>query len=364
MMRPATLALTAAALILPLAWLARLAWPSSPRAGGDPVAGRRSADLLVLSADGWAASELSLHDRSAAPPPALDQLAGRGLETFLAFAPVAESPAGVACALTGRLPDAQGAAPRGPSVLSQLALGGWRTALVSDLPLQTELGLGAHLEQVVEWPGASTNELTAAALKWLPPADERSVALWLHLGPRVDATAAVERALTELLAGLQQRRRDERTVLVVLGTSGDGGAAGPGRHARLGVPLIVRLPRLTAAGEVRMGPCATLDLAPTLCAFFGVPSLPGGAGRSWYGGSPDALLSGLGFSGVAPVSWREGQRQVLGLRAMRELVTDEPGAYDALADPTSRNNLLGTTRGDELLAEHGAALQALSATQR
>ncbi|RKY17619.1 MAG: hypothetical protein DRQ55_15340 [Planctomycetota bacterium] len=377
---PATLLLLLAMALGPAVWLGKTL--TSPEGDAFPSVrrGPKRADLVLVTVEGLGAAELRLHDPDQPPPPALDALAGRGLELLVAHAPgaaqpraplsgaaspAAPSPTGIVSLLTSRLPQDHGfndlsTPPATPpaTLLGAYAQAGFRCAAFSDVPLLHGLGLDRALERAQELPDADPAALARAAVDWLP-ADEADpgLALWVHLGPRPPGRAgaaldALDTVLAELLDALVATRRLERTWIVVAGSSG--------RGADTAVPMLMRLPRHYTAGEVRIGPCSTLDLAPTLLSYFGLEPLPHAVGRSWTGDTPDALFTGLGFAGTAPLERRgPGGAPVLGVRGLRALLTDEPGAYDLTRDPAAVHNLTGTPAGDAIAQELGAALEAL-----
>ena len=394
--RPPTTRTTASGVLLllailagPVAWLGRTL--VSPEGDAFPPVshGPKVADLVIVTVDGLSAGDLRLHLPEAPPPPALDALAGRGIEVLRAFGPVASAPEAVLALATGRLPDAPGggrpgedgadAAPQrgvaatpelatalqGPaSFVQRFADAGWRCEVFCAGRGDVEGGAGAGPEGEPRRSAARAVALAQAAGAWLPGDDRQPVLAWVHLTGTESPDAARESldvAVGTLLEALAATRRLERTVFVAAGTFG---RAGTGRDGDLSVPLLLRLPRHAASGALRIGPCSTLDLAPTLLAFFDLPPLPRGEGRAWSGGAPDALLTGQGFAGTAPFCWDEPGGRVLGVRAAGAILTDEPGVYDAALDPAARINLAGTPRGGQLVAAAPEAPGALDALRR
>jgi len=154
----------------------------------------------------------------------------------------------------------------------------------------------AHLPFLRQQHGLPENPLTAEDVKPLPwigldsPRLRRQQADYYNCIERMDTGVGL------LLAELRDAGLAERTLVVYLG---DHGAQFPrgklaSYEASLRVPLLIRWPDRTGAGEVRDELVSTIDLAPTIYQAAGVEPQAGLPGRS---------LLPLAESGDS--SWRE-----------------------------------------------------------
>ncbi len=179
---------------------------------------------------------------------------------------------------------------------------------------------------------------------------------------------AVDAALGRLLAGLESRGLENRTLVVVTADHGEGlGQHGTLDHApniyeeQLRVPLLIRWPKHVPAGRRIAEPVGLVDLAPTIAA----------AASLAFDGRPDgrSLLAALETGSVAeprPIFGRrrnyprpyQGHRGTLffvrdGNWKLIRATEDEAELYDLAADPAERSNLF-TARPD--VTERLAAL--------
>jgi arylsulfatase A-like enzyme len=214
--------------------------------------------------------------------------------------------------------------------------GGYRTAaFVDQVHLRARFGFGQGFEVYRDLRGHRASDLSRRALSWLAQPSERPFFLYLHmldahwpynsfrasaaqvfgrltlsrpfradeeprpselsrqdlraLRARYDAeVAAVDAAIGELRAGLEEGRLFDDTILVVTADHGEAfGEHGALQHGTApyrelaAVPLVLRLPeRLRGRRRNLDEPVALLDLMPTLLDLAGLPTPAGCRGRT------------------------------------------------------------------------------------
>lgn len=272
-----------------------------PSEGGFALAGDRSAVLVTV--DGLTRDDL-LADGAL---PGFRQLAADGVVFADAVTPSAYPAAAHATVLTGLHPLRHrllfsGALARGFRSLPQLLYAeGYATAgFVSAWPLGAtygfDQGFGTYdddffpwlpvlklavpeqLAQVVRSAGGQvgfshrTADVTVARFdRWHARHADRPHFAWVHFadpaiaaqrgGDVTEAVARVERAIVAIRAAITERNPDD-TVLIVLGATGRGGAAGLD-EAWLRVPMVLVDPKLDSAVKVVEPQVRLMDVAST-----------------------------------------------------------------------------------------------------
>jgi choline-sulfatase len=221
---------------------------------------------------------------------------------------------------------------------------------------------------------AAASERIEALKKTLPGL--RLEALVLALRNYQAEVLAVDAALGRLLAALEERGLEDRTLVVVTADHGEGlGQHGTLDHApniyeeQLRVPLVMRWPERIPAGRRIAQPVGLVDLAPTIAA----------AAALAFDRRPDgrSLLEAIETRSVTeprPIFGRrrnyprpyQGHRGTLfsvrdGDWKLIRATEDPDELYDLAADPTELSNLLATRPDisdrlsallDETLARH------------
>ena len=131
-----------------------------------------------------------------------------------------------------------------------------------------------------------------------------------------NALHEADAALGALMAGLRQRRLDDRTVVVVFGDHGEAFDQHPGNvghtmfidDENVRVPYVVAVPGVTT-GPIRVsGPVSLVDTAPTLLDLLGLPASGQQQGTSWL--RPGARMAlfftdySLGWLGLRDGCWK------------------------------------------------------------
>lgn len=301
-MRRADLLLAALAVLGPALMLGKCALRPQGDAFAKPIL-RTAASVMLITVDGIAAKALHLDSSDAPVRPAVDELARLGITCHFCFAATDSEPAAAASIATGQLPSTHGVltfedslAPGTMTLGRAMALRGYRTAAFSNLPLFSQCGLGESLETTGEDFGADAAALGARAGKWLEGVDNvggELFFLWLHFHPAgadSDPAAAFDHLVAAAVAAAQRARVLEGTFVCAAGAFDERG--GP-----LQVPMVWRIPKRTAVGSERTGPCSTLDIAPTLLDLLSMRGGLASPGRSLIVGEKgnNPLFNGFYF---------------------------------------------------------------------
>ncbi|MFP3941043.1 MAG: sulfatase-like hydrolase/transferase [Thermoanaerobaculia bacterium] len=399
-MRPPLLPRRPGPLVLVLA-----AVPALLAAGcGAPSEVPTGRSIVLVSVDTLRSDRLPAYGYDGVETPAFDALAAEGVVFERAYSPVPLTLPAHASLLTGLLPPDHGvrdnagyrlADDAGPTVAELLAAEGYATgAAVSSFVMRRETGVARGFDlyddrfeageratiSQIQRPG---DETLTPALAWLR---ERSEAggpffLFFHIyephtpydppepfASRYGSTqegaydgeiAASDRIVGDLVQGLRDLGLYDDATVVLLSDHGEGlGDHGEEEHGillyreSLQVPLIVKLPEGTRAGERVAAPVQLTDVTAALLELAGAPAPEGLAGHSLLGflggGAPEGVEADaralyaetfhphLRFGWSALTSVVRGRHHYIE-GADREL-------YDLVADPAERNDLVREDR--------------------
>jgi arylsulfatase A-like enzyme len=376
----------------------------------DPAAQRQRPNLLLVTIDALRAGHLGCYGYGRPTSPALDRLAAEGVRFANAFANAPMTVPSLPQLFTGRYFPGTGT----PTLLSSLYAGGMPAtlAIVRNPYLQSFLTLDARdsFDRVILLDAWRAPHISRAALDWIDRRHGEPFALYLHyldthtpytlpdpdatrfadpthrgtVGARLDDIEParegrldagdrqrvvdlydgtirwVDDHLGVVLEGLRQRGLLDRTLVVVTADHGeelferDSFFHGQSLYDELlHVPLLVRLPGGSHAGQVVEQQVSLVDLVPSIADVLGLPVFPGVDGTSWM-----PLVRGE-RTPVRPVfaraanlerPWRFGVR----LPAHKLILTVDPPAeqlFDLLADPGERTNLIADPAQAAALAE-------------
>jgi arylsulfatase A-like enzyme/tetratricopeptide (TPR) repeat protein len=351
---------------------------------------RREAglDVVLVTIDTFRRDALGASGGAASATPFIDRLAREGVVFERAYAHNVVTLPSHANILTGRYPLVHGVRdnagfrfPKGMDTLATLLKArGYRTgAFISAFPLASRFGLdtgfdvyddrflggddGLRLRQE-ERPGPRTAE---AAREWLVRAAGKPSFLWVHLyephfpyrppepfasrfagDPYAGEVAAADAALEPLLAGLVERAKDGRTLVVLTGDHGESrGEHGERTHgifaydATLGIPLVLFCPRLLGPARVTET-VRHVDIVPTVLDALGLPApndlsgrslLPAAAGQT----RPPAPSYFEALSGTMNRRWAPLHGVVRD--RLKYIDLPLPEMYDLALDPKEERNL-------------------------
>ena len=350
--------------------------PAAPPAAPRPRAD--ASDVLVVTIDTARADHFGAYGSTTAHTPAFDALAAAGVRYERATTPTPLTGPAHTTLFTGRHPAVHGteinsgpapllAGRERPTLLAQsFVAAGYRTAaFVASVILAPRVGLSAGFE-TYDAPTPAVREVAAQdrverALAWVDTAHEAPFFLWVHFmephAPHVappgsaadvepyDAElTAADAALGALLAGLEARGRGRPLIVVVAGDHGEG----LGDHVEtehgvfvyddtLHVPLVLRASGRFDGGRVVATPVTLADLAPTLRALCGLPSIESdGVSLLALPAARDLFAQSL-YPKVA-----FGWAPLFALQRGSFVYIDapRPELYDLASDPRERRNVL------------------------
>jgi arylsulfatase A-like enzyme len=364
--------------------------------------GRPTAERVVLvSIDTLRADHLGSYGAAFAHTPRLDALAAGGVRFATAIAPVPLTLPSHTTLLTGLDPPEHGVRHNGvfrlaedvPTLAERLREAGFATAaFVAAYVLDRQFGLARGFDSyddrtsrakfgrgILGFAERPADQVVDAALEWLGSAPGRFF-LWVHLyDPHADyrpppgfasafagrpydgEIAFVDAQLGRLLAALEERFPDGRTLVVVTADHGESlGEHGEATHSHLvydatqHVPLLLNGAGLPP-GRVVDGVVALRDVAPTILELASAPPLPGKTGRSLVAAARGRTLeprSAHVETLATQLDW--GWSPLLGVRTdgFKYIRAPRPELYDLAADPGETRNLVA----DE--PERSAALDA------
>ena len=347
-------------------------------------------NLLVITLDTTRADRLGCYGRVDASTPALDALAARGARFAEAVTVAPETLPAHTSIFTGLWPPRHGVRinsesrldARLPTLAELMQERGYQTAaFVSAFVLDARFGLDQGFDlydDAVESAAGSSfaagvNErrgdaTTDAALRWLRRRDpHRPFFAWVHYfdahAPYAPPAPFAERfagALYEgeiafvdtqvgrLLAGLDEARQRENTVVVVVGDHGESlGEHGERTHSVflyrgvMRVPFIVSNPRLFPKPvTIDRAVVSVVDVLPTLAELLALRDPHRRDGASLLRAPADPQRSVYMESLVPYLDF--GWAPLFGLRRLRETYVraPRPECYDLAVDPRETRNLL------------------------
>ena len=324
----------------------------------DKVQMRGTSSVCLITVDGVAPYDLPLYNKNLDEDPFLTEFARLGVTVHHAYGAASTTPAAATAVLTGQLPSTHGVLDFRDRIHDDyMSLGelmqrrGLRTAAFSNVPILSQCGLDAGFEEAVEHVGAGPEAIGKEASRWLTELGEEYFFTWIHYyarpQDRKDRAAAFTTLMREVVEGLQNGRKYEGTFVIATGTYGRAGGD-------LSVPMLWKIPKRTAIGSKRNGPCSVLDIVPTLSDVFGLRGNRKTPGRNLVAPPDKPLYSGHYFTEPAGVLFEQtlaGRQTALGIRNHRWAVTQGPkpadiAAYKVEEDPGMRNTQIGTPDGD------------------
>lgn len=323
------------------------------------VKARATASVCLITVDGIAPADLPLYNQALPADPFLTEFARLGVTVINAYGANNTSPAAAVAVMTGELPSTHGVLNYQNSLNKELLtlgemfdLRGMRTAAFSNVPILTQCGMGQGIHTQTESIGAGAGGVGQTAADWLATLGEEYFFCWIHYFIRpedeADRAAAFTTLLKSVTDGLQRGRKTEGTFVIATGTYG--------RHrGDLSVPMLWKIPKRTAIGARRNGPCSTLDILPTLVSIFGLRTTLKLPGRNLVADPDQPLYTGHYFTDPVGALFEtfvaRSREPTLGIRNHRWGVTQGPApgnvaAYKIEADPDMTTNLVGTEEGD------------------
>jgi tetratricopeptide (TPR) repeat protein len=298
--------LASAALVVCLAACRHPREQSLPKIGDFP-----GAPVIVISIDTLRADHLPLFGYKSVETPNIDALRRDGILFTNAWSHVPLTLPSHTTLLTGQLPAENGVrdnlgyrvASHGTSLPEILHANGYATgAAVSAYVLRGETGLRALFDDYddaiafqpgavlgdVQRPGAQTE---AIAERWIASHEQKPFFFLLHLfephapylpaepyrsrftNPYDGEIATVDAIVGSFIASLKKQGVYDRAIIVLLSDHGEGlGDHGEAEHGillyreSLHVPLIIKLPRKSAANATVDAPAGLIDVMPTIAA--------------------------------------------------------------------------------------------------
>ena len=283
-------------------------------------------NLLLISIDTLRADHLGSYGYRSITP-ALDRLAGDGVVFEEVYTPVPLTLPAHTSLFTGRYPPATGIRENGevlpssvPTLAEQMQAQGFQTAaFIGSFILDRRFGLARGFDQywgefpLHRYAGADPgtiqirgDQVQAAAAQWMADHGSHRFFVFVHFydlhGPYLlpapwrarfpgrfydGELAYVDDLIGKLWQDLVRQGVANRTLLVITADHGEGlGEHGEQTHGFMlyrsttRVPLIIRFPDHRYAGKRINAIARLIDIAPTVCALLGVPTLPSFQGRS------------------------------------------------------------------------------------
>ncbi len=369
--------------------LAVVACRDAPRPATFP-----GAPVVLVSIDTLRADHLPAYGYKGVATPALDALARDSVVFENAYSPVPLTLPAHASLLSGQLPPVHGVrdnlgyvfdAEAHPTLTSLLKARGYATgAAVSAYVLHHTTGLAAgfdfyddhvdtaaagHAVGQAQRPGTET---ARRALAWLSGVGAPPPFLFLHLyephspydppepyrgryaaSPYDGEIAEADAIVGSVVAELKAKGLYDRALVIVLSDHGEGlNDHGEEYHGillyreALHVPLLVKLPGASRAGERVSRPVGLVDVMPTVAALLGIAVPPGLAGQPLFGAATPAAPVGVYSETFYPrihLGWSE-LRSLIDAR-YHYIEGPRPELFDIASDPGERRNLLATDAG-------------------
>lgn len=372
-------------------------------------------NVLILSLDTTRADHIGCYGHESAMTPHLDDFArDRAVRFDHAIATVPLTLPSHTSIMTGAYPIFHGIHDNdgfnlddGVTTLAEiLADNGYSTgAVVASFPLKSQFNLSQGFDEYndyfqEDWTSSEIDSRTAlsfgfvertadrvnaAAFRWLDQQDSAPFFLWMHYfdphqpydppapydslfpGEPYDGEIAfTDENFGKILAYLDERGLTEKTIIVVVGDHGESlGDHGEPTHASyiydptVRVPLLISTPDSDqATGQVVKRQVGTVDIAPTILDFLGLPRHPDMQGHSLVADlrSPD---SGDSHPVLVESHFTQYHFGWAPLRALRTddfkyILAPTPELYDLRSDPAEIHNIASSN--PDVLTELDAAL--------
>ncbi|MCP5059301.1 MAG: sulfatase-like hydrolase/transferase [bacterium] len=360
--------------------------------------------VLLVTIDTLRADRLGCYGREGAQTPTLDGIAAAGVRFETAISPTPMTLPSHTSLMTALDPPSHGVRHNSifrleenfPTLAEAMRAAGFETAaFLGAMVLERDFGLARGFDSYDDQmpPRWGQNQMQRAersadavvdeAIAWLEKAPDRFF-LWVHLydphakyepppefakafpnDPYAGEIAFVDAELGRLLAHLNQRWPDQRTLVVATSDHGESLFDHDEPTHSYGiydstqrVPLLMQGPGLPR-GQVVESVARLIDVAPTMLALSGAEPLPGATGIS--------LLAQIeGTADSSPVTYLEtlgtqldmGWSPLLGIRTERHkyIRAPRPELYDLVHDPDETRNLAEDASG--LVEEFDAILGA------
>jgi arylsulfatase A-like enzyme len=350
------------------------------------------ANVVVITLDTTRADRLSPYGFQDAAMPALEWLAREGVvfDQALSVAPLT-LPAH-ASLFTGLFPFRHGVRDNADAPLAlefttlaeTMRLARFRTgAFVSSVVLAPERGVAQGFESYRDGSGERShargrsqrpgNEVVDDAIRWIDTVTDSRFLVWAHLydphrpydppepyrsrhfDPYIGEIAFADAQIGRLLGALRDRRLLDRTMVIVAGDHGESlGEHGESDHGIfvyenvLRVPLIIKMPRVTASSPIRRvsSLVRVVDIMPTIldALNLSVPVVDGVSLMDLVRGT----RATLDLEGYAESMYPErlGWSPLRTLRDSRYKVIEapRPELYDLERDPFETRNLYDLRR--------------------
>ncbi len=347
--------------------------------------------VVLISIDTLRADHLPAYGYSGVATPAIDALRRDAVLFADASSPCPLTLPAHTSILTGLLPPAHGVrnnlgyrvdAAAHPTIARWLKARGYATgAAVSAFVLAGKTGLSDSFDvydDAIEEPASAEavslyqrpgGETERRALAWLDTVVSGSAApkpffLFLHLyephtpyeppepfrsryaaQPYDGEIAAADAIVGDFVAQLKRRGLYDHSIVILLSDHGEGlGEHGEREHGiflyreALHVPLLIKLPASSRAGETVREPVTLIDVVPTVTRLLGVPPPPGADGRALLDPAPASprLLYAETFYPRIHLGWSP-------LRSIWDgrydfIDSPRPELYDVANDPGERQN--------------------------
>lgn len=285
-------------------------------------------NVLLITLDTTRADHLGCYGDETALTPVIDALAARGVLFEKAYAPIPLTLPSHASLLTSLYPPEHGLRTNGkhrlpddlvtlPTLLQQRGYdtGAFVASFVLDSKFGLERGFQTYDDDLTGTAPADEalhrnrdgNVVVDAALNWLGGRTEKPFFCWVHLydphtpyedhraefgerfveNPYSGEIAFVDQQIGRLMKLLEQKKIDERTIVVVIGDHGEGlNEHGERRHGQLlynstlHVPWIMAWPEKLPAQRSIPTVVSLVDFTPTLLDLLRLPALKELSGRS------------------------------------------------------------------------------------
>jgi arylsulfatase A-like enzyme len=363
-----------------------------------PAADPATFHVVVVTLDTTRADRIGAFGGEAVPTPNLDRASLEGVRFTQAISTNPLTLPAHTSMFTGRYPFRHGVRHNGAyrvpadevTLAEWLGDHGFRTAaFVGAFVLDASFGLdqGFQTYSGVDTDGASADFLRPASMQrtadavnqsffeWLDSFTEGRFFAWVHYydphhpysppelaGVDLQGTgydreiSFVDHQFGQLIAGLEQRRILDRTLLVVIGDHGESlGDHGENTHGiflyepAVHVPFAVRAPGLVAGGATFASPVSVADVAPTVLGLLRLPPLAAADGRSLFETNGKLVDEDFGRR-VYAETWMPrielGWSELAMLRGDRHKFVRAPRRelYDLVDDPGERSNLADVDR--------------------